>query len=89
MCLADPGVECTGNNAFGPEDALSRDYSFIIEQLAARAYDCFKNVKGAQASGGALEAPPSLRPFLDECGCTAADKAALAFALVLTNQYDW
>ena len=33
--------------------------------------------------------PPLLLPYMDSCGCTAFDKVSLAFALAITNQYDW
>ena len=83
-----------GNNAFGPLDCLSRDYSHIISHLAMHAYTCIKNPSllsspaGETAGDTCVLPPPSLSPFMDDAGCTAFDKAGLAFALAITNQYD-
>ncbi|OEH75985.1 hypothetical protein cyc_04556 [Cyclospora cayetanensis] len=90
-----------GNNAFGPIDGLSRDYSGVIARLALHVYDCLKlpltlqeqmslAAAAAEERGISPGAPlaPTLQPYLDECGCTPFDKVALAYALALTNQYE-
>ncbi|XP_026192696.1 uncharacterized protein LOC34621075 [Cyclospora cayetanensis] len=92
LCLALLGVgDATGsNNAFGPIDGLSRDYSGVIARLALHVYDCLKlpltlqeqmslAAAAAEERGISPGAPlaPTLQPYLDECGCTPFDKMPL------------
>ncbi|KAL8434572.1 hypothetical protein Efla_000088 [Eimeria flavescens] len=95
LCLALLGVgDSSGYNSFGAIDVLSRDYSHLITRLALHVFACMQQQHAPSSSNSSSsstwpEPPASLAPFLDGIGCSPFDYAGLAFALAITNEYDW